>query len=316
LKKSRVVKILVTITILIFVIIFFDIDNKATIDKVDYPGYLLVALIFPILVNPIISNNRWKFFLKVQGVNEKIFQLAKINFVSLFLGLTLPSTTGSDALRIYFIEKKHKNYKGKGGASVIIERLIGFLILSFLGLIGSLFILFLVGSYRETIISGIIFSSLIVILYIFRNYFLFNKLIHYLLKIKKWTKIINFISSIFLAIYHFPIKRSLKITVPLILAFQFSTILCGFFIFKSVGIDIPFYYHLALLPLIQIISIIPVSLSGLGLREGSFVYFYAMLGVDKSIAFWVSLLYYAVLMLVPAFIGMLIYLFNNKTYKR
>jgi glycosyltransferase 2 family protein len=316
LKKSNLIKIVVTIIILVFVIIFFDIDYKAAIDAIDKPEYLLVALIFPIVVNPVISNNRWKYFLKVQGIEEKMDQLIKYNFVSIYFGLILPSTTGSDALRIYFIEKKHRNYRGKGGASVIIERLFGFIILAFLGFIGSLFILFRSASLKETMISGSICVVLLVVLFAIKNTYLRNISISFLTKIKRWPKIISFFSSLIQAIHQFPVKRSLKVSIPLILSFQFSTILCGYLIFKAVGVDLPFFYHLALFPLIQIISIIPVSLSGFGLREGSFVYFYGMLGVSKSIAFGVSLIYYAILILVPAFIGMLIYLNNNNSYKR
>jgi drug/metabolite transporter (DMT)-like permease len=78
--------------------------------------------------------------LKVQGVEEKTINLIKLSFVSLFMGLVLPATTGSDTLRIVFIERHHKSFKGKGVASVIIERLIGFFLLAIFGFTGSFFV--------------------------------------------------------------------------------------------------------------------------------------------------------------------------------
>jgi len=79
---------------------------------------------------------------------------------------------------------------------------------------------------------------------------------------------------------------------------------------------LPFYNHLAILPLIQIISIIPVSISGFGIREGSFVYFYRILGVNENIAFFASLLYFSLLVLTPALIGMILYLVDKKEFSR
>ena len=114
----------------------------------------------------------------------------------------------------------------------------------------------------------------------------------------------------------FPIKKSLKYTIPLILAFQFSTIVCGYLVFLAFAVDLPFYNHLAILPLIQIISIIPVSISGFGIREGSFVYFYRILGVNENIAFFASLLYFSLLVLTPALIGMILYLVDKKEFSR
>ena len=96
--------------------------------------------------------------------------------------------------------------------------------------------------------------------------------------------------------------------VLLILLFQLSTIFCGYLIFRTFDVNLPFYFHLAFLPLIQIISIIPISISGFGLREGGFVYFYSLLGVDNGIAFTVSLLYYVILVITPAIVGMGLYI--------
>ncbi|MDD4236684.1 MAG: lysylphosphatidylglycerol synthase transmembrane domain-containing protein [Bacteroidales bacterium] len=314
-KKSTLIKLGVSIIILVLTIMFFDIDINNAINSVEKPKFIGFALIIPIIINPLISNNRWKFFLKVQGVSENTLNLVKYSFVALFMGLVLPATTGSDTLRIVFLEKKHKNFKGKGGASVIIERLIGFLLLALLGFIGSIIMYLQTGFVQLIYLTTVVVLCILFIFIIFKSAWLFRKLTLKLSKVKKWQRSVDYLQSLYEALNKFPIKNSLKYTIPLILAFQFSTIFCGYLVFLAFGIDLPFYYHLAFFPLIQIISIIPVSISGLGIREGSFVYFYGLLGINESIAFFVSIMYYILLMLVPAFIGMLIFLFDSKSFK-
>lgn len=104
---GKIIKIIITIGILVFVILNFNIE----LDKIFYSikdfKYLVIDFIIPILIMPFISANRWKLFLKQVGINEHLFSLIKINLKSIFLGLILPSTQGQDVLRIYYIEKRH-----------------------------------------------------------------------------------------------------------------------------------------------------------------------------------------------------------------
>jgi uncharacterized membrane protein YbhN (UPF0104 family) len=60
---------------------------------------------------------------------------------------------------------------------------------------------------------------------------------------------------------------------------------------------------MAFLPLIYIAAMIPVSISGWGVRESVFVYFYGLIGVDPTTAFSVSVVNYMILSMVPACVG-------------
>jgi uncharacterized membrane protein YbhN (UPF0104 family) len=62
-------------------------------------------------------------------VHENVISLAKINFMAIFYGLVLPSSQGFDLIRIYMIEKRHPQKRGKVGSSVVLERIIGMITL-------------------------------------------------------------------------------------------------------------------------------------------------------------------------------------------
>jgi glycosyltransferase 2 family protein len=316
--KNKFKYIKYAITIIIFFIVVYTIDDNIlmTVKNIINPIYFYLSLTIPLIIIPLIVNNRWKLFLQIQGIEERFLTLAKINFISIFLGFLLPSSTGFDAIRIYQIEKRHKNKLGAGGASVVIERLLGFYLLSLMGVAGALF-----AYTRGTEVGVLIFAIFInlfvsVVLLLFKNKKLYNRVSGIFLRVNKLKKTVNYLDKLYAAINSFPIDKTMFLTVPLILLFQLSSVLCAYLLFKAFGVDILFYYHLAFLPIILIISIIPISISGFGIREGGFVYFYGLIGVDGGIALLVSLLYYSVLVLVPAAIGMVLYLTGSTDIRK
>jgi len=64
------------------------------------------------------------------------------------------------------------------------------------------------------------------------------------------------------------------------------------------------------IPLIMVLIMLPVSFNGIGIREGSFVAFFAMVGVSSADAFVVSFTVSLLMTLTTAF-GGLIYLFDK-----
>ena len=116
--------------------------------------------------------------------------------------------------------------------------------------------------------------------------------------------------SFYGTIVFFPYKKNMVSTILLILCFQISTILSVYLLFKVYGVDLPLSTHLALYPIISILSMLPITISGFGIREGLFVAFYTSLGVRPDIAVSVSLMNYIILILLPALIGGGIYVID------
>lgn len=314
-SKSLIIRYSVGIIILAIMVSTLDINIVQAFKAINNYYFFLFAAAVPLLITPAISASRWKVFLKVQGIYEDFFSLVKINFVSFFLGILLPSSTGFDAIRMLLIEQRNKQTPGAGGASVVIERMIGFFLLSFLGIIGGLFVFSYGVSIKVVIASVIVNLCLLLFFIIIKNHFLYFRITESLKRLRKGKQIADYLHLLYTAIKNFPVKRVFFIALPLILLFQLANIFCAFALFKAFDIDISFYNHLAFIPLITIISILPVTISGLGLREGAFVYFYSLVGVNPDISFLISLLYYLIFMVLPAFVGMVIYISKDGNYK-
>lgn len=313
--SSRVVKIIqICISIGIFVFIFsrFDINLKTTLCLCNWK-FLILACCFRLIVLPCISMNRWRTFLRYARIEESFFALLKISLKSAFLGIVLPSSQGQDIMRMYFIEKKHPMKDMTSSSTVLIERMVGFLLLAFLGLVFSLLISF-PHKGRVILIIGCINLALWAILFVFLNDKIFSA-VHSIFEKRKNKKrigsVIDFIDRTYYSVSHFPYKKSLIISTGLILLYQLSTVFVVFLVFKAFNVNLPYSQHLAFYPIIAILSVIPITISGLGLRESFFVYFYSLVGVLPEVAVTVSLINYCIEVLLYAVLGGIVFLFDS-----
>jgi hypothetical protein len=79
-----------------------------------------------------------------------------------------------------------------------------------------------------------------------------------------------------------------------------------YFIGLSLGVKVDFIYFVIFLPIIGAITLLPIAIGGLGLREGLFVVYFAKVGVVKQLALAMSLLSFSFIVFYGA-IGGLIY---------
>jgi len=307
---KKILKIGLTIGILFFVMNKFNVDLLTLFSNIKNVNYLYINYIIPLLILPLISGNRWKLFLKQFGIEESVWSLIKINWVSIFQGLILPSSQGQDFIRIYRIEKRHPLKRGSAGSTIIIERMIGFVVLCLLSLVFSILNTELTNQKQVILIIGGITFTLFVVIAL-----LLNKNLHLYISIKsfknRYMQIgFSYFDKIYKAIAYFPYRKVMFSSVVLILLFQIATIFSVYLIFKAYGFDIPLYQHISLYPIISILSMIPITISGFGIREGFFVYFYSQIGVPADVAIGVSLTNYMIIVLTPALIGSLFYLID------
>ena len=85
-------------------------------------------------------------------------------------------------------------------------------------------------------------------------------------------------------------------------------------LFKSFGIDVPFLHLLVIITIISVITMIPVSLNGLGVREVGYVFFFQSIGVPDGVALSVSLLFFF-LVTISSLIGGIFWLMERKVSK-
>lgn len=308
--KKLIFKIGLTLGILLFVIIRFSVNLSSLLREIVDYKYILFALIIPIFILPVISANRWKLFLKQVSINESISSLIKINMISIFQGLILPSSQGQDFMRIFYIEKRHPENRGYAGATIIIERMIGFVVLCIMSLSFSIFFVEFPNRKVILLVLGIITIVLFLIITLFLNKEYCERISKKNFSNKYISKVFSYLNKLYRAIAYFPYRKVLFSSILLICIFQLSTITVVYFIFKACGYNIPLYQHISIYPIISILSMLPITISGLGIREGFFVYFYSHLGISSDSLVIMSLLNFMIIVLTPTLLGFVISLFE------
>ncbi len=289
--------------LLIHIFLRYNISLLNRASALSTPVWLIFSFYFTLVLIPILSATRWKIFLFYAGISEKLKQLIKINFISIFWGIMLPSSDGFAAIRMYLIEKKHRDKPGTSGSTIIAEKLLGFMLLCFFGIFFSLFIHNIPQIALTRTILVLIAIVMFSITLIITNSRIYNYVSIRLKKIKFARKVFEYLSGMHNSLTKLPFKKILLQALPIMILIQLTTFINVYLIFKAMDINIPVIYHLAFVPVIQIISLIPLTISGFGIREGAFVHFYGLIGIEPTVAFSVSILNFLILTGVPAFIG-------------
>lgn len=64
----------------------------------------------------------------------------------------------------------------------------------------------------------------------------------------------------------------------------------------AVGLSIPFWYLLLFIPVVQILSTLPISFGGLGLREGGYIISLSLWGIERDEALAFGLVWSAIVL--------------------
>ena len=89
-------------------------------------------------------------------------------------------------------------------------------------------------------------------------------------------------------------RRALLLAVGLSLILQTLGIIIFYLISRSLNVLVPLRFFFLFVPLINMVSMLPISVSGIGVREASSIYFFAKVGLDSASAMSLSLLWFAI----------------------
>jgi uncharacterized protein (TIRG00374 family) len=84
------------------------------------------------------------------------------------------------------------------------------------------------------------------------------------------------------------------------------------FLFLAIGIDIALLTVIAIYPVVTLVALLPLTLMGIGLKDGAFVFFFGGVGVPPSLALAVSLASYAAIIACSLVFGVLATFFGPR----
>ena len=268
------------------------------------PGTLafLIAGVVLMAGSFVIAAARWQRVLAVFKVHVPLRRLCSHYLAGQFVGNVLPSTVGGDVLRVARCTNDI-NSSEIAFASVVIERLTGFVSLPLLIVIGFIARPGLLDhgqSWIALAIAGATVAFLALLLLLAASPRLAGRFKDH----ENWMRYIGVIHVGIDRLRRDP--RDALSAIGAAIAYQVCVVSAVYCAVHTVGLTIPNAAVLAFVPAVATAQVVPISLGGLGVREGMLALLLHPLGVPTGHAVAVGLLWYAMLLVVslagaPAF---------------
>ena len=304
---SWILKLSITSGILYY--IFTNIPFSEVIKSITSANvsYIIIALLITVLI-VYMEAYTMKILTDKQRIGLSVSQIIEINLTTRFYGLFLPGYLAGGVIRLYKFSQPENKWM-EALASITFNRLIGTVVLVMVG------ILFWVldpksnSNYIAGFILLIILSGLLVVYFLIFDGKVSCFLRKYAEKIKLSLipRIIRSnISKLLVSTsqYHSLSQSSLIYVFGLFLISNLLGVLSFYLFALSLGTDISFISIGWVRSFISIITMLPVSFAGLGVREGTLVFLLQPYGVSATDAVALSFLFFARALLIGGIGGL------------
>lgn len=288
-----------TITAALLLLIARNVDLKEAYASLTLlsPFIVLLALVLQLASNSVAAL-RWFIIMRRIGSPKNFVFFLLSYFKGTFFNQGLPTSIGGDAIRILDCSRSgHSTQDGFYG--VFIDRFVGMgglLILNFAALLFNKNILphqvyLILLAIIVTLLGGLIVLLFVYKLQLFRS--------------GRWFGFIGQLSERYYQVYASPSSFALQIGLSISIHLMAMT---AFYILGTgVGLDYSLNVYLVLVPPVVLLTILPISLAGWGIREGAMIGFFLLVGADRSKVLTFSLLY-GLLSLASSLPGLFVYL--------
>ncbi|MHB8883271.1 MAG: lysylphosphatidylglycerol synthase transmembrane domain-containing protein [Thermodesulfovibrionales bacterium] len=238
------------------------------------PAFFLAASSLYI-VSLVGATFRWKLLLPERFTFRRLFSLYMIgSFFSSFL----PGVIGGDAVKAYYLNKDAKKLS-LTLASIFMDRYLGYVALIGLGMLVFPFSLGLISGSPYKWAMPAIFGS-----------FVLGSFLFFGLRLGRRFRVVSEFYEYFVLLKG---RKDVILKAVLISVFiQFMSFGAVSLLAFAMGEHIPVKMVFLFLPIVSTITTLPISISGIGVREGVFVLLFGLIGVTAEAATSLSLAWF------------------------
>ena len=237
----------------------------------------------------LISIVRWHLLLEVAGVAVGWGRTAQLSLAGLFFNSVLPGVMGGDVMRAYWAAKDAPQARPAAVVSILMERVLG---LTATVSLGAALILphwsdltdhpvTRAGAYAFSAVAGILFILLTILAHPASGRILSGK------ARVGWRRAAGEGAEA----CHVCLTHPVGAGVGLLLSVLAQLALVGLFysVSRAVGTGLEFWPLASVLPMVAMVTMLPITWNGLGLREAAFVTFLGTLAIPAPQAVAISL---------------------------
>ena len=274
-------------------------------------SYWLLALGLYLLTQGV-SAARWQMLGRILGLGGGWRDYLSPYFIGMFFNLVLPTSVGGDVVRAWYLAQQWRaagvNRPVDAGRSpltlaflsVLADRVNGLAVLIAVACVATLCCPIALPRWIVTIVAGMGASCLLGL-----------AILPLLPWLRRRLPVHPRLSPLFdgagLCMRD---RRGLLGVTLLSLVVQLANVALAWLVGEGLGLPVPPLYYGVLIPLVSILTLLPISLNGMGLREAGTVLLLAPLQISSASAVTLSLLLFAVYT-VASLLGGVVYLFGR-----
>jgi uncharacterized membrane protein YbhN (UPF0104 family) len=231
-------------------------------------------------VTQVLSALRWQLLSRPLGFGQSLRQFTGYYYVGMFFNLFLPTSVGGDVVRAWYLDGG-SGRRLAAFLSAFVDRFSGLLVLIALACVALPFCPARVPSQVAWSVWGSGGCALLGLLL--------------LPALTRWTgrfSRVRRLSEAARVYLHHP--GILLVSTGLSLLIQLANVLVVWLVGAGMNVPVPLTYYCIAVPMVTLLTLIPVSLNGMGVREWGMVLFLAPLGVGKGTALSLSFLWFLV----------------------
>ena len=301
-KTNVLLRILrIILGVLIFVFLYMHLGFKEILSSIENTGFLPIlvfALIFFIYTS--LESICLKIIIDSLGKRVKFTKIVRYYLISWAVGQFTPGNLGE--LSIIFFLNKEKGMKiGKTSAISIADKIITFTLIFIIGVIALFFYL----PIKEAIYLSLIIAIIGVLLLLFA----LNTKTRGIITRRIFRKNHHIIDLFDKDIKTFFFKRKKEVALNFgVTIIRWAILFAGvWLLFYATGAKVNFFHITGIMSLNTLVSLIPISVSGLGIREASGVYLFKTIGIPLALTGAV----FGVMLIVRYVLAVIIFLANK-----
>jgi hypothetical protein len=274
------VRIAVSLAIVVYILVDVDHgDLAAALGRVRLGPFVGALLLY--LAGQLMSSYKWWLLGTSVGLDRPLADYTRFYFIGMFFNLFGPSTLGGDVVRALYLADGRQ--PGLSFNSVVFDRASGLALLMAMGAVGLL--VFPQYHFPWPLTAGVVVAGTVLVL----GWWTCPRLVRLLPERNRIRRQVEDE----LAPFWRDRRMLLKISVVSI-AFHLTQVTAQWVLARAAGAALPFSYCLIFHPMISVMTALPLSVGGFGVREGGYLYFLTRIDVDDSIAVTAGLLWFAV----------------------
>lgn len=273
-KWKGLIKFVLSILMLGLVLRVTDFDKlRTTLKLISLSSVVVIVCTYA--VGQMISAYKWLLIARAGGIESTYAHALKSYFIGMFVNCFGVGTLGGDLARALLLAGD-KPVKTAAVSSVIADRAQGLATIACIGAVGALIF------GPTTLEPTYVYLMVLCGVGVFAGWFIGPALVRRFLPAEHPLR--TKVEAVLSVFPHQPAKM-IHITV-IAICFHLLQISLHKYMGLSIGVDIPWAYLLVAIPFVNILSTIPISWNGLGVRENAYVFFLspAVLTKEQALA--------------------------------